>query len=123
MGASLAFTKPVYLYVSVPDSFISPRDQVVAERYDPDKHSAHSIKGRGPFSKGFDEIGFYPGVYGRAALNFEFGRSYEVIRALEAGVIIDAYSRSIPIMAFSDPSRFFVNFYIAFSFGSRFNTN
>lgn len=119
MGASLAFTKPVYLYVSVPDSFVSPRDQVVAERYDPSKHSAHSIKGR--FSKGFDEMGFYPGIYGRAALNFEFGHSYELIRALETGIVIDAYPRAIPIMAFSDPSRFFVNFYIALSIGSRFN--
>jgi hypothetical protein len=120
-GFSLAFTKPVYLYVSLPDSVVNNVNHSQAVKYNPDDHSAHAIKGRGPFNKGFDEIAFYPGVYGKLALNFEFGSEYETIRAIEVGAVIDLYPKAIPIMAYTEPNHVFINFYLALLFGSRYN--
>jgi len=120
-GFSAGLSKPVYLYVAVPDSFISGRDNFLAERYDPQKHSPHSIKGRGPFNKGFDELGFYPGAHLRFAYNFEFGQNYESIRVLEAGVLGELFARPVPIMAGVNADYLFIHFYIAFHFGRRYN--
>ena len=117
-GASLAITKPVYLlvlnYVSDPFNY-----KLTEERYDPDEHFPEIIYGRGPFLKGFDEIGFYPGLHAQAALNFEYGEYDESLKALEAGLSVDLFPRPIPIMAFSDKSWYMLSLYISLHLGKR----
>jgi len=117
-GFTLAIAKPVYLYFwDETYSFIKE------EKYNPDNyyHSAEYIYGRAPFFDGIGEMKVYPGIFAKAALNFEFGALNSKIRALEAGGTVEYFPKSIPIMAFNPAQNFFATFYLNFSLGKRYN--
>lgn len=114
-GVSLGFAKPIYLYI-IQDDF-----NVVAQKYDPEKHYTENIYGRASFTKGFDEIGFHPGFHAKLGLEFDYGVYRTKVKSLEAGAVIDIFPRPVPIMAFNDPDYYFLTFYIAFNFGKRYN--
>lgn len=118
-GFSLGIAKPIYLYIinqNQTDFF-----SIDSERYDPEEHFYEDIYGRAPFIDGIEETKFYPGIYAKAGLNFEFGEYNTSIKALEAGVLIDAFPIAIPIMAYRDKHHYFLNFYLNFTFGKRYN--
>jgi len=116
-GFNLGLGKPIYLYVV---------DQandgvVVLERYDAARHDLSVIYGRGPFSKGLDELEVYPGISFKTALNVEYGTIPEKTRSIEAGIIFNGYLRPYNIMAYSEPRYFDMSVYVSFNFGKRFN--
>lgn len=116
-GVSLAIAKPIYLYIINQNNY----NTIESEKYDPETHFIENIYGRAPFLDGIEETKFYPGLYAKAGLNFEFGPYKTSIKALEAGVMIDGYPIPIPIMAFRDKHYYFLNFYLSFTFGKRYN--
>ncbi|MBS1938404.1 MAG: hypothetical protein JSS84_11405 [Bacteroidetes bacterium] len=120
IGPSLGLLKPVYLQIGKPSY---PYQTVVTERYDPAKHFADNIFGRASFFKGFGEMQFYPGAFGRFAFNFEYAPTNTGIRALEAGVTMDAYGTKLPQMAVLNGEdynkQFFLEFYLAIHFGAK----
>jgi hypothetical protein len=116
-GLSLGFAKPIYLYIINQTGF----NTIDSKKYDPDEHFVENIYGRAPFLDGLNEIKLHPGAYLKAGLNFEFGQFNTVVRALEAGIMIDGYAVPIPIMAFNDPHHYFFNFYVNVTFGKRYN--
>ncbi len=118
-GLSLGIAKPIYLYVYTDPS--SSYINIESEKYDPEKHFAENIYGRAPFIDGIDETKFHPGAYAKVGLNFEFGQYKTSIKALEVGLTFDAYAIPIPIMAFRDKHQYFINGYIMFAFGKRYN--
>lgn len=120
VGLSLGITKPVYLYIIEDDPSLLDL-KLNVQKYKPDVHGIWDIHGRGPFTKGFDELNVYPGIYGKLGFNFEFAREKRKIRALEAGVIFDGYGTRIPIMAKNENKQFYLSFYISLYFGSRYN--
>lgn len=117
-GVSLAVAKPVYLYF-----WDATLTYIKEEKYNPSNpfHSSEYIYGRAPFIDGFGELKFYPGVYAKAGLNFEFGALNSKIRALEAGAVFEYFPLAIPIMAENPAQNFFLTFYINFSLGKRHN--
>ena len=117
-GVAVALAKPVYLYFW-DDTYSILKE----ERYDPDNsfHSSEFIYGRAPFLSGFSEMKFYPGLFAKAGLNFEFGTDHSRIRALEAGAVLEYYPVSIPIMAFNPEQNLFITFYVGFQIGKRYN--
>lgn len=116
-GFSLGIAKPIYLYIINQSGF----NTIDSQKYDPEKHFIDNIYGRAPFLDGIEKTKFYPGFYGKAGLNFEFGEYNTKVKALELGVLVDGYPIPVPIMAFSDPHYYFLNFYVNFTFGKRFN--
>lgn len=116
-GFSLGIAKPIYLYIINQGVF----NTIESKRYNPDEHFVDNIYGRAPFLDGIEKTKFYPGFYGKAGLNFEFGEYNTSIKSLEAGLILDGYPIPVPVMAFSDPHYYFLNFYLSFTFGKRFN--
>jgi len=116
-GFSLAIAKPVYLYIIDQNDF----NTIESERYDPEKHFIDNIYGRAPFLDGLEKTRFYPGGYAKAGLNFEFGEYNTKIKALEIGVMTDVSPVPVPIMAFNDPHYYFLNFYLNFTLGKRYN--
>lgn len=119
-GFSLGVAKPIYLYI-IHDSGDGITAELIAERYDPDKHFLDNIYGRAPFVKGMNETRAYPGIYGKFGLDFEFGVYNSRIKAVEFGAIVDLYPVGIPIMAFQEPRNFFLTLYLSFSLGRRYN--
>lgn len=119
-GVSLAITKPVYLYV-VKYNEATGQNDVVAERYDPDKHFIGDIYGRGPYFKGFDHLSIYPGAYAKTGLNFEYGTADALLKAIECGVVLDAYAMPVPLMAYSAKQNLFLSLYLSVHLGKRKN--
>ena len=121
-GVSLGLAKPVYLYIY---DINTPGDNnyivTTVERYDPDMHGLDNIFGRASFTRGFDEIGFYPGLHGKIGLDFDYASYRNKLKSLEIGAMIDIFPRAVPIMAFIEPNYFFFTFYLNFNFGKRFN--
>ncbi|MFP4470809.1 MAG: hypothetical protein ACLFPE_09000 [Bacteroidales bacterium] len=116
-GISIGIAKPMYLYIINQNNFAL----IESERYNPDKHFIEDIYGRAPFLDGIQHTKFHPGLYLKGGLNFEFGQYNTSIKALEVGVIADGFAIPIPIMAFRDKNYFFLNFYLNFTFGKRYN--
>jgi hypothetical protein len=119
-GGSLGITKPMYLYI-VKYNEEQHRNEVVTERYDPDRHSVDDIYGRGPYFKGFDKIKLYPGAYAKTGLNFEYGSADVFLRSIECGAALNYYPIAVPIMAFNDKNSFFLSLYLSLHFGKRKN--
>lgn len=119
IGPSLGLLKPVYLQIGEPEY---PYQTIVTEPYDPQVHFANNIFGRASWFKGLGETRLYPGAFGRFAFNFEYAGDNTGIRALEAGVTMDAYAEKVPIMAELEGvenKQFFLEFYLALHFGSK----
>lgn len=119
-GFSLAFAKPVYLYIL---NYSAENDDytIDIERYDPDHHGLDNIYGRAPFTSGIENTSLHPGVYAKLGLNFEFGTYNSSIKAIELGGIIDYYPIPLEIMAKNPSQSVFITFYLSFSFGKRYD--
>lgn len=119
-GLSLGLLKPVYLYI-LHETSTPYQYNLSIEKYDPDKHFAENIFGRASYFQGFNKLKPMPGLYFKTGVNFEYGAYDESIKAIEAGVALDVYSKSVPIMAFVKNRNYFVSLYLSFHFGSRGN--
>lgn len=132
-GLDIGLAKPVYLFIA---NYTKVGDKlyydITTEKYDPLTHFPYpnsvsspsrdiDIYGRAPIYKGLGEIKPYPGVYAKMGFNFEYGTFNQSTKAIEVGAIVDAFPQAIPLMAFNGPYYFFVNVYVSFSFGKRYN--
>ena len=72
---------------------------------------------RASYLKGFDELSFTPGIYGKSGITFEFSKYDEVIHALEAGIILDAFINEIQIMAIENNKQIFFTMFLSYRFG------
>ena len=116
-GFSLAVLKPVYLEIY---STGANGDQLpVPERYNPYLDTPTNIYGRASVFDGLGELSFYPGLYAKAGLNFDFANRHKSIKAIEAGVVVDGYKSVIPMMAFTKNNQVFINLYLSFNIGKR----
>ena len=118
LGASLGFAKPIYLEILHETSF--PGEFVVKEeRYDPTKHFPDNIYGRAPYLKGFDETKIYPGGYFKLALSFEYADYHNDVKAIETGIVVDAYPTVIPLMALTKNQQVLLTFYVSLVYGKK----
>lgn len=75
---------------------------------------------RGPgFGKGWNKLKFTPGLYIKPAVRFDYGKYNEMINALEAGVVLEYYTKEIQQMAFQKDRKLFFSGYVALVFGKR----
>jgi hypothetical protein len=121
-GLSLGITKPVYLDILVDNPYDSLTKIIETRKYDPndpDQQVQENIYGPGPYFSGMDQLSFYPGGYGKFAITFEYAGAQQKVTALEAGVVVDAYARSLPIMANDYQHNVFFNFYISLMWGGK----
>lgn len=126
VGPSLGLIKPYYLDIFLLESRSSRTrpirfsDQTVNQFLNKEE-----IAGSSGFLQGWGELGVAPGAQAIIAAHFDWGAFDQNVKALEAGIMVDAYFRSIPLMI--DLERFgnlrnrpiFVNFFINFQFGKR----
>lgn len=129
IGPNLTFLKPYYLELR---RFPDGQPVISEEKYSPmneelflDVYRSQSIIGAAAFSKGLNELSVMPGLSAKAAVHFDWGAFDEYVKALEAGIMIDAYLKDVPIMVESsavpylENSPVFLNLYINLQFGKR----
>jgi len=120
IGPSIGFSKPIFLEIGKPGI---PYEIIVVEQYDPEVHFVDDIFGRASWFQGFDQLKVYPGLFAQFGLNFEYADQKSSIKAIEAGVSIDAFAERIPIMAQVENvknKQFFFEFYVSVRYGKKF---
>ncbi|AYA37682.1 hypothetical protein D3Y59_11870 [Hymenobacter oligotrophus] len=110
-GPSLGLLMPYYIYYDytpAPDpSNPSPREDIRSEQYDPGKHSdPNRIYDRAPLFTGVNELKPNIGAHLRGAFTFEYGRYRDAVAGLEAGVLLEAYTKRLTVLrALNTPDR------------------
>jgi len=127
-GPSIGILKPYYLVLRyVSEDFGRPnlRSERYSERNAQRFLNNSSIFGADSFTKGLGEISLVPGLHGKFAMHFDAGAFDEVVKAVEAGLMLDLFFRDIPIMIESplveDPNNrsFFLNLFVTLQLGKR----
>ncbi len=122
-GPSIGLLKPYYLNIIHPvdNSF----DEIIAEAYS-DENRADFINpaiitGKSGFKYGLGEMSVIMGGYFQTGLNFDWGANHEFVKAIEVGLMVDAYAKTVPIMIpdVEDNKFLFFNLYLALQLGKR----
>jgi len=80
------------------------------------------IEGAGGLGKGWDELGFAPGVQGKLGLHLDWGAFDELVKAFEVGVMFDVFTKKIPLLIplpGNENRPYFLNLYLTLQFGKR----
>ncbi len=126
-GLTLGLLKPYYLeLIYVEDGSV---DDVKSEKYSDENANVFlnnsRIYGASGITKGLNEIRPVPGVHFKMGAHFDWGAFDEMVKAVEAGVMIDVFYKKIPLMVENDlitnaeNRPFFVNLYLTLQLGKR----
>lgn len=139
-GASLGMLKPYYLrIIRYQDTGPNPgqvSDERLTEGNAPVFLNVNNIYGSAGFGKGLGEISVMPGIHAKVAVHFDWGAFDEFVKAVEAGIMVDAYYKKVPIMVddadlsnlpspqIIEPRNvqnrpFFINFFVNLQLGKR----
>lgn len=114
-GPNVAFLKPIYYLVT--DQSNNKMEEV---KFDPTQHFyPNQFIGAAKWTKGLSELQVRPGITGKVALSFQWGRQDNQFKALETGLMVDLYGQRLPVMAFTQNNYVFINLYAAFLIGNR----
>lgn len=117
-GPAIGIIKPIYYLINIDMNNDAVPETQIIEKFTYNQHlQTSTIVGRASYFKGFNEISFIPGLYGKFGLMFEFGKFNETIHALEAGMMIDAFIKKVPIMAIENNNQIFMTLFISYRFG------
>jgi len=112
-GLIAGLIKPYY--VDVEDNF----NQRIRKTYPEIIDSGYIELGAAGFTVGWDELKVRPGVYGKAAMRFDYGRFNEMVTAIEAGLTAEFYSSKVPQIVFNKERQFFFSAYLTLLLGRR----
>lgn len=112
-GFSAGLLKPYYLQHSRLGDIKYSEDNEPAFIY------PGEIIGKSPFSEGFNETKFVPGVFLRTGLHFDFATQKKRVSGLEVGLNGSLYTKKIEQMVRQDNKQVFFNFYLSLQFGKR----
>ncbi len=130
MGPSFGFTKPVYLEIIYNTEEAISTEYHQVEKFDATKHYINNIYGRASGLRGFGELKFHPGIFGKFAFNFDYSNEKQGLKGIETGLAIDVFTHRIPIMTpviledeIKNPRnhQLFISAYINFFFGNKFD--
>ena len=131
VGANLGLIKPYYLELlrSRDPGSGSQEFFVSEEDYSPENENIFldlsRIIGAASFSKGLDGLTVMPGLHAKAAAHFDWGAFDELVKAIEAGIMVDVFFKDVPIMVESlmvphlENSPVFINLYLNLQLGKR----
>lgn len=121
-GATLGILKPYYLEIFSPENGGNP----ISTRYSEDNHERFTdifaIYGSSGWTKGLDEISLLPGVHGKLAVHFDWGAFDQYVKAFEAGVMVDVFTKKAPIIVEvngNENRAYFINLFLNVQFGKR----
>ena len=114
-GPVLCFYKPIYYRVLYPITTIEY--EIKEEKFGVSIHDPSDIYSKASVFKGIGETKVLPGLYAKAGFNFEYSKEDKIIHAIEAGAQINAFPKSVPIMADADNKAIFFSLFVSYRFG------
>jgi len=121
-GPSLGILKPYYLDINRDNEFTGLPELVelsYTEEIEDLFLDRSAIRGHSGFFRGISELDFTVGAQARAAIHLAPGAYESFVRALDVGVLVQAYTTRVPIMVLEDNKFVFVNLFLSFHFGRR----
>lgn len=118
LGPVLAFLKPYYIDYFLPNPGNPNLGSAVPRPYNHKEMEFTDIIGASDFFKGFDKLTIVPGIRARAHVIFNFAGSNLYIRAVQAGMQLDAYFSPVEILDQSKDQSFFIQGSIGFLIGN-----
>ena len=115
-GPVLALYKPIYyraIYLTSNGAETKDEKFNVA--------SPQDIASKSSFTKGLNETKVLPGLFAKGGLNFEYSKEDKIIHAIEIGAQINAFPKTIPIMASSDNKSVYFSLFVSYRFGMIIN--
>ena len=111
----MSLYKPYYYEVLYP---VSQTDyEIRIEKFDVSIAVPQDIYSKAAFTKGLSETKILPGLYVKGGFNFEYSKEDKVIHAIELGVQVNAFPKTIPIMASTDNKAIFFSLFVSYRFG------
>ncbi len=128
-GISLGITKGyqlnLYQLRSTNSTIIDRSLPTVATGYEEGVNNGFTdfsrIQGYSGFGKGFNDLGFQPGLNGNISFQFDWSNQDSFIKALEAGFHADIYFWNVPIMV-SNNRFYFFSVYVGILLGKKKNS-
>ncbi|MFD1468420.1 hypothetical protein ACFQ48_09305 [Hymenobacter caeli] len=129
-GPSIGLLMPYYIsydYTAANTGRFGNGDDIRDEQYDPSIHVQEgAIIDHAPFFSGIGKLQFVPGLHLRGALSFEYGRYRDAVAGIEAGFLVEAYTKRLLVLSpgtLGDPAlvnnRFFPSVYLTLYIGHR----
>jgi hypothetical protein len=118
VGLTAAFAKPTYLYI-VNNVGTQGQTTTTIEKYDPTVDNQSNIYGKAPFSYGLENTKVLPAGYVKMGFSFDYADRYDAVKALEGGIIMDAYPQVLNLMAFSPQRNLLFSIYIKMIWGQK----
>lgn len=119
IGPTLGILKPVYYDIKLPNPDLGQPDFIEA-RFDPDNEQyQQNTIGPSPFIKGITESSFIPGANAKTSLSFEWGNYDNRFYSIETGVMVNAFPWDVPIFAYINNDKVFVNLFLTLTYGTR----
>ncbi|MCX6350728.1 MAG: hypothetical protein NTX03_02580, partial [Bacteroidetes bacterium] len=115
-GAVLCLLKPAYFEIAKDNNENTPQYQKF-NAVDDKQHT--NIIGKAPIEIGITEMGGIMGLGGKTSLSFEMGKTPLNFYFIELGATIDAFPVAVPIFAYENNQRIFVNLFVAVGLGKR----
>lgn len=117
IGPTLAFVKPYYLQVYKTNG----NKESTLIKFGSENFTADSgrVVGRGAYTDGLPEMKVYPGLTAKFNLSFEYAPYTNLIRAIETGISLDYFPKSISLMARNPSENLIVAFHVGFVFGRK----
>jgi hypothetical protein len=120
-GPTLGLLKPYYLELRAGDGRAT-----ISTKYSPETAGSFlniwQIQGASSWSEGLGELSLLPGGHAKGAVHFDWGAFDEFVKAMEAGIMVDVFSRTVPIMvdaAGLENKQVFINLFLHLQFGKR----
>lgn len=120
-GATLGLLKPYYLELRAGDGRVT-----VPTKYSEEQANRfldiYAIQGASGWTKGLGELSVIPGAHGKFAVHFDWGAFDEYLKSIEAGIMVDFFSKKVPIMVEQENvenNQLFLNLFLHLQFGKR----
>lgn len=117
IGPSLGLLKPYYIEV------YNNSGIAVKQKYTEETASTFlnrgAIAGGAGFGTGLSETSIIPGGHAKVGLHLDWGAFDEFVKAIDVGIMVDFYTKEVPIMVTEDNSALFVNLYLTLQLGKR----
>jgi hypothetical protein len=115
-GLALGFLRPYYIEIDEGNEV----RQIKYSVQDSAKFLDQSIiRGGAGLGKGWGEMKVRPGIFGKAALRFDWGRYNEMVYGVEIGFSVELYSSKTPILVYNKERQVFYQGHLALIFGHR----
>jgi hypothetical protein len=116
-GLAIGLQRPYYLEIQDPSS---GENRFI--KYEDDNSlflDKAIIVGGAGLGKGWGEMTVSPGLFGKFAIRFDYGRFNEVVSGLELGLSADYYTKKAAILHLQKEKQLFYQAYLAVLFGRR----